>query len=217
MLYFCKMDLIHPLVQAYVERHSPQDNKLLNEIEANTKSHPHGHMLSGAVQGKFLEMISILINPTYILEIGTFLGYSALCLSQGLKPEGRLHTIENDEKSADIARENFKNSKTGNKIILHTGNALELIEQIDKPWDLVFLDADKTAYMAYYEILIPRLRSGSLILADNVLFHGQVLEKQIKGKNVLAIQAFNDRVMADDRVDKMMLTLRDGVYLIRKK
>ena len=134
-----------------------------------------------------------------------------------LSPEARLHTLENDEESAAIAQENFKNSKTGNKIILHTGNALELIGQIDKPWDLVFLDADKTAYTTYYDALVPRLRSGSLILADNVLFHGQVIGKHVKGKNALAIQAFNDRVMADERVDKMMLTLRDGVYLIRKK
>jgi len=217
MIYFCIMDLIHPIVQAYAEKYSPQENTLLNEIEVRTKPHPHGHMLSGTVQGKFLEMISLLVKPTYILEIGTFLGYSALCLIRGLLPEGELHTIENDENSAAIARENFKNSKTGKKIILHTGNALNLLEQIEKPWDLVFLDADKTAYMAYYEILVPRLRPGSLILADNVLFHGQVLEKQIKGKNAIAIQAFNDFVMADDRVDKMMLTLRDGVYLIRKK
>jgi caffeoyl-CoA O-methyltransferase len=211
------MDLINPQAEAYALKYSFQDNELLNYIEAQAKLHPHSHMLSGPIQGKFLEMISLLINPTYILEIGTFLGYSALCLSRGLKTNGELHTLENDERSAAIARENFKNSKTGNKIILHTGNALELLDNIDRPWDLVFIDADKTAYTAYYEVLIPRLRSGGLILADNVLFHGQVLEKNIKGKNALAIQAFNDRVMSDERVDKMMLTLRDGVYLIRKK
>jgi caffeoyl-CoA O-methyltransferase len=125
--------------------------------------------------------------------------------------------LENDETSAAIARENFKNSKTGNKIILHTGNALELINQINRPWDLVFMDADKTGYMDYYEVLVPRLKSGGLILADNVLFHGQVLEKSIRGKSAKAIQDFNDRVMADGRVEKIMLTLRDGVYLIRKK
>jgi predicted O-methyltransferase YrrM len=211
------MDLINPQAEAYALKYSFQDNELLREIEAQAKLHPHSHMLSGGVQGKFLEMISLLINPTYILEIGTFLGYSALCLSRGLKTNGELHTLENDEKSAAIARENFKKSNTGNKIILHTGNALELLDDIDRTWDLVFLDADKTAYTAYYEALIPRLRSGGLILADNVLFHGQVLEKNIKGKNALAIQAFNDRVLSDNRVDKMMLTLRDGVYLIRKK
>jgi caffeoyl-CoA O-methyltransferase len=217
MIYFCSMELINPLAYLYAEKYSPQENILLNDIEIRAKLHSHSHMLSGALQGRFLEMISMLIRPTYILEIGTFLGYSALCLVKGLMPEGELHTIENDEKSAEVARENFKYSKTGKKIILHIGNALNLLEQIDKPWDLVFLDADKTAYSAYYEILVPRLKSGSLILADNVLFHGQVLEKHIKGKNAVAIQAFNDRVVADDRVEKMMLTLRDGIYMIRKK
>ena len=211
------MDLIHPLALSYAERHSIQENVQLNELEINSKRHPHGHMLSGNSQGKFLEMISLIANPTYILEIGTFLGYSAICLARGLKPEGELHTLENDEESAQIARENFKNSKTGKKIILHTGNALELLNRIDKPWDLVFLDADKTGYMSYYDALVPKLRSGAFILADNVLFHGQVLETPVKGKSALAIQAFNERVKEDSRVEKMMLTLRDGIYLIRKK
>jgi len=211
------MDLIHPLAQAYAEKYSPQEDELLIDMENRARLHPHAHMLSGALQGKFLEMISLLVNPNYILEIGTFLGYSALCLAKGLKPGGELHTVENDEVSAAIARENFKNSKTGNKIILHTGNALELLNQFDRPWDLVFLDADKTGYLDCYEVLVPKLRSGSLILADNVLFHGLVLEQTIKGKSAKAIQDFNDRVLADKRVEKIMLTLRDGVYLIRKK
>jgi predicted O-methyltransferase YrrM len=179
--------------------------------------HPEAHMLSGHLQGKFLEMVSRLLNPNYILEIGTFLGFSALCLAKGLKPGGELHTLEIDEATAAIARENFKKSKTGNKIILHTGNALELLDTLNKPWDLVFIDADKTGYMDYYQALIPKLKTGSLIIADNVLFHGQVLENPINGKSAKAIQAFNDMVAADTRVEKMMLTLRDGVYLIRKK
>ena len=211
------MDLIYPQAHRYAEKYSPQENPQLNEIEILAEHHPHAHMLSGHLQGKFLEMISLIINPAYVLEIGTFLGYSALCLARGLKPGGEIHTIENNPESALIARENFKNSKTGNKIILHTGNALELLERIDRPWDLIFLDADKTGYLAYYEALVPKLKSGSLILADNVLFHGQVLELPVKGKSAVAIQAFNDRVKSDERVEKMMLTLRDGVYLIRKK
>jgi caffeoyl-CoA O-methyltransferase len=211
------MDLINPLAQAYAERYSRQRDTLLNEIETQTSSHPEAHMLSGALQGKFLEMLSMLLQPNYILEIGTFLGYSALCLAKGLRPGGELHSLEIDAETAAIARENFKKSKTGNKIILHTGNALELLKTLDKPWDLVFIDADKTGYAEYYQALVPNLKPGSLILADNVLFHGQVLEKSIKGKNAKAIQAFNDMVEADERVEKMMLTLRDGVFLIRKK
>ena len=209
------MDLIHPLAQAYAEKYTPQEDSQLNEIE--TRTHPHGHMLSGTLQGKFLEMISHLLNPVYILEIGTFLGYSALCLSKGLKPGGELHTLEIDKETAALARENFMKSKTGNKIILHTGNALELLHTLDKPWDMVFIDADKTGYADYYQALVPKLKSGGLILADNVLFHGQVLEKEVKGKSAKAIQAFNEMVLADARVEKMMLTLRDGMYLIRKK
>src|ERR1700709_898118 len=122
------MDLINPKAQAYAEKYSTQDDELLNEIELHTlQNHPEAHMLSGTLQGKFLEMISRLIAPHYILEIGTFLGYSALCLEKGLRPGGELHTLEIDEKTAAIARKNFKKSKTQNKIILHTGNALELI------------------------------------------------------------------------------------------
>lgn len=211
------MELIHSLVLSYAEKYSPQEDILLNEIELQSRLHPQSHMLSGQLQGKFLEMISLIVSPTYILEIGTFLGYSALCLVKGLKTGGELHTLENDPVSAATADANFKKSKTFNKIILHVGNALELVNTLDKPWDLVFIDADKTGYADYYQAIVPRLKPGSLILADNVLFHGQVLEKEVKGKSALAIQAFNDMVEADDRVEKMMLTIRDGVYLIRKK
>jgi caffeoyl-CoA O-methyltransferase len=211
------MDLIDPKAQAYAEKYSKQEDDILNEIEIQISLHPECHMLSGTLQGKFLEIISKLLNPTYILEIGTFLGYSALCLVKGLKPGGELHTLEIDVASAAVARANFKKSKTENKIILHTGNALEVLNKIDKPWDLVFIDADKTGYVDYYKALLPRLKSGCLIMADNVLFHGQVLENEVKGKSAKAIQAFNEMILSDNRVEKMMLTLRDGVYLIRKK
>ena len=212
------MDLINPKAQMYAEKYSRQEDSLLNEIEDRTiRDHPEAHMLSGALQGKFLEMISRLLNPMYILEIGTFLGYSALCLEKGLKSGGELHTIEIDKETAAAARENFKKSKTANKIILHTGNALDLLNTLHYPWDLIFIDADKTGYADYYQALVPKLKPGSLIMADNVLFHGQVLEKEVKGKSAKAIQAFNEMIDSDDRVEKIMLTLRDGVYLIRKK
>ena len=211
------MDLINPLVQVYAEKYSPQEDEVLNEILKESLQHPEAHMLSGALQGKFLEMISRLLQPTYILEIGTFLGFSALCLAKGLKPDGELHTLEIDEATAAIAARNFKKSKTGNKIILHTGNALELLETLNKPWDLVFIDADKTGYMTYYQALIPKLRSGSLIMADNVFFHGQVLDAVVSGKNAIAIHAFNEHIKSDLRVEQVMLTVRDGLLVIRKK
>ena len=211
------MELINPKVQIYAEHFSPQEDPLLNQIEEDSQLHPEKQMLSGALQGKLLEMISLIVQPAYVLEIGTFLGYSTLCLAKGLKPGGELHTLEIREETAAVARENFKKSKTSNKIILHTGNALEILASLDKPWDLIFIDADKTGYPDYYRLLLPKLRSGCLILADNVLFHGQVLEEKLKGKNAIAIQAFNELVLQDKSVDKVMLTVRDGLLLIRKK
>ncbi len=211
------MELINPKAQKYAEHFSPQEDPLLNQIEEDSQLHPEKQMLSGALQGKLLEMISLIVQPAYVLEIGTFLGYSTLCLARGLKPGGELHTLEIREETAAAARENFKKSKTSNKIILHTGNALEVLASLDKPWDLIFIDADKTGYSDYYRLLLPKIRSGCLILADNVLFHGQVLEEKLTGKNAIAIQAFNELVLQDRRVDKVMLTVRDGLLMIRKK
>jgi predicted O-methyltransferase YrrM len=215
--YLYPMDLIYPKAQSYAEHFSPQSDSLLNTIEAETAAHPEKQMLSGQLQGKLLEMISLIVQPSYILEIGTFVGFSALCLAKGLRPGGELHTLELREETAAVARENFKKSKTGDKIILHTGNALEVLSSLDRPWDLIFIDADKTGYADYYRLLLPRLKSGCLILADNVLYHGEVLEEKLTGKNPKGIQAFNEMVLADERVDKVMLTVRDGLYLIRKK
>jgi caffeoyl-CoA O-methyltransferase len=211
------MELVSAAAQDYAARFSPQEDPLLHSIEAENREHPQANMLSGHLQGKFLEMISLLLQPTYILEIGTFLGYSALCFVKGLKPGGELHTLELREEAAAAARANFRKSKTSNQIILHTGNALDVLRNLDRPWDLVFIDADKPGYLAYYDFLMPRLKPGSLVIADNVLFHGEVLEKNIKGKNALAIQAFNERVSRDQSVDQVMITLRDGLMLIRKK
>jgi predicted O-methyltransferase YrrM len=215
--YLCSMELINPQAQAYATHFSPQENPFLNQIEQETRSHPESQMLIGSQQGIVLEMISLIVRPKYILEIGTFVGYSALCLSKGLQPGGELHSLELREETAAIARENFKKSKTGAQIILHTGNALKVLVNLDKPWDLIFIDADKTGYSDYYRFLMPKLKSGCLILADNVLFHGQVLEKKLKGKNAEAIQAFNEMILKDERIDKVMLTVRDGLMMIRKK
>ncbi len=173
-------------------------------------------MLSGQVQGKFLEMISTLLQPRRILEIGTFTGYSALCLVKGLSKDGQLHTIELREEEAAVAQANFDRSNAPEKILLHTGNALEIIPTLQETWDLVFIDADKVGYTDYYELVMPRLRQGGVILADNVLFHGQVFDQPITSKNAKAIQAFNERVQQDERVDNVLVTIRDGLLLIRK-
>lgn len=174
-------------------------------------------MLSGHAQGQFLQLISQVAKPHKILEIGTFVGYSAIYLAKGLQPGGELHTIELREEDAATARANFNKANMQDKIILHVGNALEIIPALEHEWDIVFIDADKVGYSAYYKLVLPRVKKGGLIIADNVLFHGEVLEKEIKGKNAKAIHAFNEMVRQDASVDKVMLTLRDGLLLILKK
>jgi predicted O-methyltransferase YrrM len=211
------LDLVHPLAQAYAERFSSAEDDVLHEITISASTHPQANMLSGHVQGKFLEMISVLMQPKRILEIGTFMGYSTLCLAKGLSPDGQLHTIELREEDAATAAENFRRAEALDKIVLHRGNALDIIPGLQETWDLVFIDADKTGYLSYYKLVLPNLRSGGLIMADNVLFHGEVLEKEIKGKNPLAIQAFNEWVKKDESVETVLLTVRDGLLLIRKK
>jgi caffeoyl-CoA O-methyltransferase len=212
------MDIVNTKAQEYSEKFSSAEDDLLNEIATFTYAHHDDpHMLSGHVQGKFLEIISCLLQPNRILEIGTFVGYSALCLAKGLVKEGKLHTIELRKPDSEISLENFRRSNMADKIILHTGNALEIIPALQETWDLVFIDADKPNYINYYDLVLPKVRAGGLIIADNVLFHGEVLEEEMKGKNAKAIHAFNEMINRDDSVEKVMLTVRDGLFLIRKK
>jgi caffeoyl-CoA O-methyltransferase len=217
-MYLYGMEIVDPIAQAYAERYSSGLNELLQEIASYTAAnHPEAQMLSGPLQGKLLEMISVLLQPKRILEVGTFMGYSALCLAAGLREGGELHTIELRDADADRAEGYFRRSKWDDRIILHRGNALAIIPVLDEVWDIVFIDADKPGYVDYYKLVLPKLRSGGLIIADNVLFHGQVLESHITGKSALGIQAFNELVAGDERVEKVMLTVRDGLFFIRKK
>jgi predicted O-methyltransferase YrrM len=212
------VDIIDPLAQQYSARFTTPESPLLAEIADFTfKQHAHPHMLSGHVQGKFLEMVSYLQRPGRILEIGTFTGYSALCLAEGLAEDGQLHTLELRDEDADIAQAYFNRSQHKQRIILHRGNALDIVPTLNQDWDLVFIDADKVNYTEYYKLVLPRVRRGGYILADNVFFHGQVLEQEITGKNARAIHAFNEYVEADRSVEKVMLTVRDGLLCIRKK
>ena len=212
------MELINPKAELYAARFSSTEDAVLKTISAETEaSHAQPHMMSGHLQGQFLEIISKIVQPKRILEIGTMVGYSTICLAKGLAVDGVLHTIEMREQDAAIARDNVNRAGMQDRIQLHVGNALDIIPQLQEDWDLVFIDADKPGYEKYYQLLKPRLRTGALILADNVLFHGDVLEEEIKGKNGKAIHAFNEMVSADDEVEKVILTLRDGLFLIRKK
>ena len=211
------MDLVDPRVQAYLETYTTAEDELLKEVSVyTTANHPKSHMLSGHVQGKFLQMVSEMIRPRRILEIGTFTGYSALCLAKGLTEDGEIHTIEVREEDAATAKGYFERSFFSKKIILHIGDALKIIGELKETWDLVFIDAEKEQYTNYFNLVLPYLRQNGFILADNVLFHGQVLEEEVKGKNARAIQAFNDHIRTRSDVEKLMIPLRDGIMIIRK-
>lgn len=210
-------EIIHDKAELYTDRFTRPLSDLLRENETFTRAnHPMAHMHSGKVQGRFLSFVSMMLKPRRVLDIGTFTGFSALCLAEGLAEEGCLHTIECRQYDAETARYFFTRSAYQDKIRLHIGDARTVIPGLEETWDLVFLDADKVSYIDYYELTLPNLRTGGWILADNVLFHGQVLDEELKGKNAIAIQAFNEHVAADPRVEQVMLTIRDGITMIRK-
>jgi len=212
------VELINPLVQAYAETFSSEEDALLHEIaDYTTTNHPEYHMLSGHLQGRFLEMASMMIRPRRILEIGTFTGYSALCLAKGLTDDGLLHTIELRENNAAIARGFFDRSAYKEKIILHTGDAQKIVSTVDEIFDLVFIDADKPGYIEYFNLVFPKVKKNGFIFADNIFFHGQAIEAKPQGKNAKAIKAFNKFIKERTDIEKIILTLRDGLYLIRKK
>jgi caffeoyl-CoA O-methyltransferase len=212
-----RMDIVSIAAEAYASNFSFEEDELLHEInQFTTATHSNAHMLSGHVQGSFLSLLSILLQPSRILEIGTFTGYSALCLAKGLKPGGMLHTLELRAPDADIAKSYFERSAYKNNIQLHLGDANEIIPSLNEQWDMVFIDADKTGYIGYYELILPSVKQNGVIIADNTLFHGQVLEQNISGKNAIAVHAFNEHVKKDIRVQQVLLTVRDGLMLIRK-
>jgi caffeoyl-CoA O-methyltransferase len=212
------LDIIPEKVTSYADQYTTPDEPLLQEIAAFTAvNHPQAHMLSGHLQGQCLGQLSRMIKPGRILEIGTFVGYSALCLAKGLQEGGVLHTIELRESDAQLAQSYFDRSAFKYQIRQHTGDALGVIEQLKESWDLVFIDADKINYIRYYEAVLPMVKKGGWIIADNVLFHGQVMETPLKGKSARAIHNFNRHILADDRVEHVLLTVRDGLMIIRKK
>ena len=212
------MEFINTRAEQYAKNNTSALDAVLNEIEDYTlANHLHAQMLSGHVQGKVLEFFSKMVAPKRILEIGTFTGFSGLCLAKGLTNDGKLVTLELREDDAATAKNYFAKAGMESKIDLHVGDALEIIPALQETWDLVFIDADKVNYINYYELTLPSVKSGGWIVADNVLFHGEVLEENIKGKNAKAIHAFNEHVKNDNRVEQAMLTIRDGLLLIQKK
>ena len=201
----------------YLEQHTSEPAENLKKITRKTwLTTIYPRMLSGSVQGKFLQMVSCMLRPKRVLEIGTFTGYSALCLAEGLEPDGSLVTIEVDEELEKVIRENIKGSPAEKQIQLHIGDAMKLLPEINDSFDLIFLDADKNRYPQYYPLLKSMLRKGGFLLADNVLWSNKVLDNQINDIETVAIRQFNTLVSHDPEVEQVLLPLRDGLMMIRK-
>jgi predicted O-methyltransferase YrrM len=204
----------------YISSHTSPEDGMLQELTRTTHLHAmQARMLSGHIQGKFLEFVSRMISPSNILEIGTFTGYSAICLAKGLSANGILHTIDVDDELRYIAEDFINRSSVGDKIRLYTGDALKIIPQMDMPFDLVFIDGDKREYSAYYKLVMEKVRKNSYIIADNVLWSGKVLDKNVKSndKSTAELLAFNNLVQNDNRVENLLLPVRDGMMIIRVK
>lgn len=206
-------------IEEYISGHSDTEPEYLakiNRLTHQTLINPR--MLSGHLQGRVLSMFCKMIQPVRILELGTYVGYSALCMAESLPKNGVLHTVECDDELEDIILENFSKSEYGSKIVLHIGDALKLINELDEIFDLVFIDADKRDYTAYYEAIMPKLKQGGFIIADNTLWDGKVIRPvEHNDKHTIEIMRFNDFIAKDERVEEVMLPLRDGLTIIRKK
>lgn len=205
--------------EQYILSHTDAEPDYLKKVNRATHLRMmNPRMLSGHFQGRVLSMFCKMIQPKFVLELGTFTGYSALCMAEALDEDGILHTIECDDELEDFINQNFEGSEHGYKIKLHIGDALTEIVKLDEIFDLVFIDADKREYLAYYEAVLPKLRSGGFILADNTLWDGKVLKPvEQNDRQTIEIKLFNDFVASDQRVEKVMLPLRDGLTVIRKK
>lgn len=210
------MDLFDNTLTTYLEAHSDPENDLLKRISRETylkESMPH--MLSGHYQGRLLSLLSKMMSPNTILEIGTFTGYATLCLAEGLTSRGTLHTIDVNEELEDRVRGYFDESRFASQINYHIGDAMEIIPNLKENFDLVFIDADKKNNLNYYNLIIDQVRSGGLILIDNVLWKGKVLQEHTD-KQTEVILELNKQIATDPRVEKVILPVRDGVFLIRK-
>jgi caffeoyl-CoA O-methyltransferase len=208
--------LVDERLEAYAERHSTAPDPLLAELAQETKETMSApQMLTGPIEGRFLELLVAGTGAKRVLEIGTFTGYSALSMAAALPPSGRIDTLDIEPKHAEVAQRYFDRSPHGDKITLHLGPALETIGSLEGEFDFVFIDADKGNYDAYYEAVLPRLSEGGLIAIDNTLWSGRVLDPPDETTKLIA--ALNDKLAADDRVVVVQLTVRDGVTLVRRR
>ena len=206
-------------IEDYILQHTDAEPEYLTQLNRETWIRMlNPIMCSGHLQGRVLSMLCKMIQPVHALELGTFTGYSALCIAESLPENGELDTIESDDELEEFILRNFEKTPFEDKINLLIGNALEIIPTLDKTYDLVFIDADKREYEAYYEAVLPKIRQGGFILADNTLWSGKVVEKvHHNDQQTLGILRFNELIATDNRVEKVILPLRDGLTLIRKK
>lgn len=213
------MDFLDDKIEAYASGHSSPESELLHQLNRETHLKIlQPRMLSGHLQGRVLSMFSQMIQPKRILEIGTYTGYSALCLAEGLVDDGELHSIDINEELNDFVQKYVDDSGYHDQIKLHVGNALDLIPELKEDWDIVFIDADKNNYINYYNLLIDKLKSGSYIIADNVLWSGKVLEKyEEQDEDTQTLIDFNQLIQDDDRVENVLFPIRDGLMVAKVK
>lgn len=211
------MDFLPKEIEQYVLNHSQDEPKILKELNKETwQKIMVPRMLSGHFQGRVLSMVSKLIQPKIILEIGTYTGYSALCLAEGLKQNGTLHTIDHNEELVEFQKKYFQKSESKNSIIQYLGNALDIIQTIDKKFDLVFIDADKVNYSNYFHAVINKMNKGGVILSDNVLWSGKVVEKPNPNDiDTIALIEYNKLLKNDNRIETVLLPIRDGLTISR--
>ena len=212
------MNFIDLKIEEYANAHTSPESELLNKIQRETNLEVLlPRMLCGHFQGRLLSMLSHMIKPARILEIGTYTGYSALCMAEGLKEDGLLVTIDINEELEDRVRGYFSESPFDKKIDYMVGNALSIIPKLTDTWDMVFIDADKTNYLEYFKLIIPNVRSGAYIIADNVLWSGKVINGEVSDEDTNALRIFNKTVSSNKDLEVVLLPVRDGLMIVRKK
>ena len=213
------MEILSAELEKYIAQHTSAEPEILVRLRKETfRKTTQPQMLSGGYQGRLLSLISKMIRPKRILEIGTFTGYATLCLAEGLQADGKITTIDRNEELAYLPKKYFEESEFSKQIEMKIGNALEILDELDEDFDLVFIDADKSNYLNYFEKIIGKMSSGSVILADNVLWYGKVMkEAKANDKDTLILKEFNEMLVSDSRIEVVLLPVRDGISLIRKK
>lgn len=210
------MKLLPEVIENYAAAFSSEEDEILKELNRETHLKVMlPQMLSGHIQGNFLKMISFMIQPKRVLEIGTFTGYSAICFAQGLKEDGKLFTIDINAELEDMCRRYFEKAGLSEKIDYRIGNAIDIIPEIDEKFDLVFIDADKLNYSNYYDLIFDKVNKGGFIIADNILWSGKVVEEK-KSKDTVALHAYNEKINQDKRVENYLVPIRDGLMVARK-